>query len=130
MKSAAELRVKIFADGADKKNMLAMYHNPLIQGFTTNPSLMYQAGVRHYEAFARDILTVIADKPISFEVLSDDFSVMKVQARKIASWGENVYVKIPITNGQGKSSLPLIRELAQLGIKQNVTAIMLSLIHI
>jgi transaldolase len=124
MKSAAALKIKIFADGADKNDILALYQNPLVKGFTTNPSLLYQAGVRHYEAFARDILSFIPDKPISFEVLSDNFAEMKAQALKIASWGENVYVKIPVTNTQGKSSLDLIRDLANRGVKQNVTAIM------
>jgi transaldolase len=124
MKSAAELRVKIFADGADKKNIMELHQNPLIKGFTTNPTLMYKAGVRYYETFAREILTIIQNKPVSFEVLSDHFPEMKSQALRIASWGENVYVKIPVTNAMGKSSADLIRELANLGIKQNVTAIM------
>src|SRR6185312_3496068 len=124
MKSISELAIKICADGADKQTMLEMYRNPLIKGFTTNPSLLYKAGVKEYEAFARDILSVIQDKPISFEVLSDDFKEMYEQAHRIADWGRNVYVKIPIVNTLGQSTIPLIECLAREGIKQNVTAVM------
>lgn len=124
MKSLAELNVKIFADGADKQGMLAMYSNPLIRGFTTNPTLMRKAGISDYEAFARDILQAITDRPISLEVFSDDFDEMARQARKIASWGENVYVKIPVTNTRGAQSSELVRSLAGEGIKLNVTAIL------
>jgi transaldolase len=124
MKTLSDLRVKIFADGADKVGMLEMYRNPLIQGFTTNPTLMRKAVVSDYQAFALDILRVIPDRPISFEVFSDDFPEMERQARKIARWGDNVYVKIPVTNTWGESSIPLIRHLTQSGVKLNVTALM------
>lgn len=121
--SAAKLKVKIFADGADKAGILKMTANPLIKGFTTNPTLMRKAGVVNYEAFAKDILLSISDKPISFEVFSDDFDEMHRQALQISSWAENVYVKIPVTNTRGESAVPLIRRLAPTGVKMNVTAI-------
>lgn len=124
MKTVAELKTKIFADGADKAGMLEMYRNPLIQGFTTNPTLMQKAGIKDYAAFALDILSTIQDRPISFEVFSDDFNEMYAQALKIASWGNNVYVKIPVTNTQGEPAYDLIRQLAHSGVKQNVTALM------
>lgn len=124
MKAVTEFKTKIFADGADKAGMLEMYKNPLIKGFTTNPTLMRKAGITDYEAFARDILSVIKDKPISFEVFSDDFKEMYYQALKIASWGENVYVKIPVSNTKGAPTYDLINELATQGVKQNVTALM------
>jgi transaldolase len=120
----ADLKVKIFADGADRGSMLELYRNPVIKGFTTNPTLMRNAGITDYEAFARDILQAIPDRPISLEVFSDDFAEMEIQARRIASWGDNVYVKIPVTNTQGESALPLVRTLAKSGVKQNVTALM------
>jgi transaldolase len=123
MKTVESLRIKIYADGADRAGMLKMSANPLIKGFTTNPTLMRKAGVTDYEAFARDILAAITDRPISFEVFSDDLNEMEQQARHIASWGENVYVKIPITNSVGRSSIPLIRRLANQRVKQNVTAV-------
>ncbi len=118
------LTVKIFADGADKASMLELHRNPLIMGMTTNPTLMKKAGITDYEAFAKDILAIINDKPISFEVFSDDFGEMRRQALKIASWQSNVYVKIPITNTRGESSLPLIRDLSNEGVRLNVTAIL------
>lgn len=118
------LRTKIFADGADKAGMLEMYANPMISGFTTNPTLMRKAGISDYEAFAKDILSHIPDKPISFEVFSDDMEEMKQQALRIATWGENVYVKIPVTNTQGQSTAKLVHYLATQGVKQNVTALM------
>jgi len=124
MSSLADLNVKIFADGADRGGMLELYRNPLIRGFTTNPTLMRAAGISNYEAFARAILQAIPDRPISLEVFSDDFAEMEVQARRIASWGENVYVKIPVTNTHGESSIPLVRALARGGVKQNVTALL------
>jgi transaldolase len=124
MTTLADLKVKIFADGADRAGMLDLYRNPLIKGFTTNPTLMRNAGITDYEAFARDILKAIPDRPISLEVFSDEFAEMEAQARRIASWGENVYVKIPVTNTQGESSIPLVRALAKAGVKQNVTALM------
>ncbi len=124
MKPVKDLKVKIFADGANKNDMLSLYKNPSITGFTTNPSLMRKAGVTDYEAFAKEILSVIKDYPISFEVFSDDFSEMYQQALKIASWGKNVYVKIPVSNSKGESALGLVKKLADAGVKQNVTALM------
>lgn len=124
MKPIAELRVKIFADGADKASMLELYRNPMIKGFTTNPTLMCKADVTDYQSFALDVLKTIVDRPICFEVFSDEFEEMERQARKIAKWGENVYVKIPITNTRGDSSLELVNHLAQAGVKLNVTAMM------
>lgn len=124
MKTLADLCVKIFADGADKAGMLEMYHKPFIQGFTTNPTLMRKAEVSDYQAFALDILRSIPDRPISFEVFSDDFAEMEQQAHKVARWGENVYVKIPITNTWGESSAELVCCLAQAGVKLNVTALL------
>ncbi len=124
MRTLKDLKVKIFADGADKKGMLELNANPLIQGLTTNPTLMRKAGISEFEAFARDILQNITAKPVSFEVFSDEFPEMKRQALKINSWAENVYVKIPITNTREESSLPLIRELANEGVKLNITAML------
>ena len=124
MRTLKDLKVKIFADGADKKGMLELNANPLIQGLTTNPTLMRKAGISEFEAFARDILQSIAAKPVSFEVFSDDFPEMRRQAMKINSWAKNVYVKIPITNTRDESSLPLIKELAGEGVKLNITAIL------
>jgi transaldolase len=119
-----QLSTKIYADGADRAGMIRLNENPLIQGLTTNPTLMKKAGISDYERFALDILRVIKTKPISFEVFSDDFCEMKRQARKIASWQENVYVKIPVTNTKGESCCPLIAELSKEGVKLNVTAIL------
>jgi transaldolase len=124
MKSLTELKVKIFADGADKAAMLRLYAQPHIRGFTTNPTLMRKAGVANYEAFARDILDAIPDRPISFEVFADDDPEMERHARKIATWGSNVYVKIPVTNTRGDSTAGLVRRLAQSGVKLNVTALL------
>ena len=118
------LTVKLFADGADKPGMLTLYANPLIKGLTTNPTLMKKAGIEDYESFAKDILQHIKDKPISFEVFSDEFAEMRRQGLKIASWQSNVYVKIPITKTRGESSLALVRELAKEGVQLNVTAIL------
>jgi len=118
------MSVKIFADGAEKAPMLKLYANPAIQGFTTNPTLMRKAGITDYEAFARDILQAIPDRPISLEVFADEFDEMERQAERIATWGDNVYVKIPVTNTRGESSSPLVRRLAARGVKQNVTALM------
>lgn len=120
----SNLKVKIFADGADKAGMLNLYANPLIKGLTTNPSLMKKAGVTNYEAFAKEILGTIKDKPISFEVFSDEFPEMRRQGLKIAAWQSNVYVKIPITNTRRESALPLVREFAKEGVKLNITAIL------
>ena len=116
--------VKLFADGADKDGMLEMYANPSISGFTTNPTLMKVAGVDNYKSFAQDILSHINDKPISFEVFSDDFIEMEKQGLEIASWGNNVNVKIPITNTKAESSVKLIDNLSNQGVSVNVTAMM------
>lgn len=124
MKNLATLGVKIYADGADKQGMLQLNANPLIKGMTTNPTLMRKAGLKDFEAFAKDILQSITEKSISFEVFSDEFPEMRRQAMKIKGWAKNVYVKIPITNTRAESSLPLVRELAQEGVKLNVTAIL------
>lgn len=118
------LKVKIFADGADKTGILSLNANPLIKGMTTNPSLMRKVGVKDYEAFAKEVLQAVTAKPISFEVFSDEFPEMRRQGLKIAKWGTNVYVKIPITNSRGESSLPLIKELAQQGVQLNITALL------
>jgi transaldolase len=120
----ADLKVKLFADGADRAEMLRHYANPLISGFTTNPTLMRKAGITDYEGFARDILAAIPDRPISVEVFSDDFSEMERQAHKIAAWGGQVYVKIPVTNTRGEPALALIRRLVRAGIRLNVTALL------
>lgn len=119
-----QLKVKIFADGADKAGMLEMYSKPFIKGLTTNPTLMKKAGISNYAAFCKEILQEIKDKPLSFEVFSDDFSEMDRQAQEIASWGENVYVKIPITNTKRETCYALVKKLAQSGVKLNVTAMM------
>jgi transaldolase len=124
MKRVAELKVKLFADGADKAGMLEMNANPLVKGFTTNPTLMRKAGIKDYRAFAREVLAEIRDKPISFEVFADEFDQMERQAKEIASWGPNVNVKIPCTNTKGQPSHDLIRRLARAGVKLNVTALM------
>lgn len=120
-----KFNVKIFADGADLDGMVEMYRHPSIAGFTTNPTLMRKAGVADYRAFARDILGKIPDRPISFEVFSDEFTEMERQARQIASWGDNVYVKIPVTNTRGEPSYRLVHTLSRDGIKVNITAILL-----
>lgn len=117
------LTIKIFADGADIRGILDLAKNPLIKGFTTNPTLMHRAGVVDYESFAREVLDVVRELPVSFEVIADDFGRMAQQARKLASWGENVYVKIPITNTSGETSTGLVHELTSDGLKLNVTAL-------
>lgn len=124
MKSLSDLKIHLYADGADKAGILDLYTKPHIKGLTTNPTLMKKAGIKDYEAFARDILQTVTAKPISLEVFSDEFAEMRRQAQKIKSWGENVYVKIPITNSRGESSLELIRELGRQNVKLNVTAIL------
>ena len=116
--------IKIFADGADLEAILQLSRNPIISGFTTNPSLMRRSGVDDYPGFARKVLDNITDRPISFEVLCDEFDEMRVQARTIASWGPNVFVKIPVTNTRGESAAPLIEELSREGLHLNVTAIL------
>lgn len=116
--------MKIFADGADLESMIRLVDDPRISGFTTNPTLMRKAGVVDYEAFARKVLGTITDRPISFEVFADDNDEMLRQARLIASWGPNVYVKIPVTNTKGESTVPVIRALSAEGVHLNVTALM------
>jgi len=118
------LRIHVFADGANAEEMLKIYRTGTASGFTTNPTLMRQSGISDYSAFAREVLAEIRDLPISFEVFADEFPEMDRQARLIASWGDNVFVKIPITNTRGDSSAPLIRALSAAGIKLNVTAIL------
>ena len=122
--SVERLRVKIFADGANLDGMLALYRDQRIAGFTTNPTLMRTAGITDYRAFAHEVLAAIPDRSISFEVFSDELDEMERQAREIASWGEHVYVKIPVSNTRGESTGPLIRTLSQAGVKVNVTALM------
>jgi transaldolase len=124
MRTLKDLKIKIFADGADRQGMLHLNANPLIKGMTTNPTLMHKAGLTDFEAFARDILQNITAKPLSLEVFSDEFPEMRRQALKINGWAKNVYVKIPITNTHAESSLPLIKDLANEGVKLNVTAIL------
>ena len=124
MKSLTDLKIQIFADGADKAGILDLYAKPYIKGLTTNPSLMKKAGIKDYEAFAKDILQTVTAKPISLEVFTDDLVDMKRQALKISSWGSNVYTKIPITNSVDVSCIPLIKELSAQGVKLNVTALL------
>jgi transaldolase len=119
-----QLRVKIFADGANLEGMLALYRDDRIAGFTTNPTLMRAAGIADYRAFAHEVLAAIPDRSISFEVFSDELAEMERQAREIASWGEHVYVKIPVSNTRGESTGPVITTLSRAGVKVNVTALM------
>jgi len=124
IRSPLHLNIKIYADGADKATMLEMYSNPLVAGFTTNPTLMRKSGIADYKAFAKEILAWIPDRPVSFEVFADDFDEMERQAAEIASWGDNVLVKIPITNTQRRFSGDLLKRLARAGVHVNVTALM------
>lgn len=124
MKKIEDLNVKIFADGADKSGMFEMAVKPFIKGLTTNPTLMQKAGIKDYKSFALDVLAEVRDKPISFEVFSDDFIEMERQALEIASWGNNVYVKIPVTNTKQETSYDLIEKLSKQRVKLNVTALM------
>jgi transaldolase len=124
VRSISELRIKLFADGADKAQILQAQANPFIRGFTTNPTLMRAARVKNYEAFAHEILQIVTDRPISFEVFADEFNEMERQAHKIAGWAENVYVKIPVTNTRRESSMELVQRLSHSGVKVNVTAIL------
>lgn len=118
------LNIKLYADGADIGEMYELYNKKIVSGFTTNPSLMRKSGVKDYKEFAKQVLELIPDMPISFEVFSDDFHEMEKEVREISSWGDNVYVKVPITNTKGTSTLPLIEKLSNDGIKLNVTAIL------
>ncbi|HWK96683.1 MAG TPA: transaldolase [Pseudolabrys sp.] len=123
MTSVASLKIKIFADGADLQSMKTLYTNPVVKGFTTNPTLMKQAGVTDYADFAHKVLAAIPDRPVSFEVFADEFDEMEAQALKIASWGSNVNIKIPVTNTKGVFTGPLISRLANRGVQVNVTAV-------
>ena len=124
MKRVEDLHVKLFADGAEKAGMLEMYAKPYIKGFTTNPTLMHKAGLTDYRGFAKSIVEAIPDRPISFEVFSDEFDEMERQAREITTWGENVYVKIPVTNTRRDPAYALVRRLSHEGVKLNITAIL------
>ncbi len=119
-----DLTVKIFADGAELEGIRELYANPLIRGFTTNPTLMHKVGIKHYEHFAKDVISLVPDRPISFEVFSGDFAEMERHARRIASWGEHVYVKIPVTNCAGEPSREVLARLADDGVKVNCTGLM------
>jgi transaldolase len=119
-----QFKIKLYADGADIEGMIEEYKKGIASGFTTNPTLMKKAGVKSYEEFAKSALKVIPDLPISFEVFSDDFSGMEREARKIGGWGDNVYIKIPVTNTKGESTAPLVKMLSDDGLKLNVTAIL------
>lgn len=120
----SQFKTKLFADGADKAGIAQLAKNSSIEGFTTNPTLMRKAGIADYEKFAKEILEIIGNRPISYEVFADDFEEMERQARKIASWGKNVFVKIPITNTKSQSAVPTVKRLAGEGIQLNVTALM------
>jgi transaldolase len=124
MNSIGNLKIKIFADGANINEMLKLHKLDYVKGFTTNPTLMRKDGVTNYEKFAKDVLKEITDLPISFEVFSDDFDSMEKEARKISGWGKNVFVKIPITDTKGNSSIQLIKKLSDSGIALNITAIL------
>jgi transaldolase len=124
MTGVPDLRVKLFADGADVATMMALAARPYIRGFTTNPTLMHKAGVRDYRRFAREVVEAIPDRPISFEVFSDDFAEMEDQAREIATWGPCVYVKIPVTNTRGEPSYDLVHRLTHSGVHLNITAVL------
>ena len=124
MSAVDNLKIKLFADGANMDEILALYEDPRIQGFTTNPTLMRKAGISDYTGFAKEVLSHIKDRPISFEVFADDFSEMERQAEIINSWADNVYVKVPITNTKSEPALDLIRKLSHSGVKLNITAIL------
>ncbi len=124
MFDSKEPRIKIFADGADLKGIEELNKNPLIKGFTTNPTLMRKSNIKDYRLFAIDVLKIVKSSPVSFEVFSDEFDIMEKQALQIASWGKNVYVKIPVTNTRGDDAGPLVRRLTEAGVKVNVTALM------
>lgn len=124
MADTKNLKVKLFADGADLAGMKEMAANPMIKGFTTNPTLMRKAGIADYKAFAHDVLAVIPDRPVSFEVFADDFATMETQALEIASWGKHVNVKIPVTNTKSEFCGPLVERLSKQGVQLNITAVM------
>jgi len=124
MTELKDLNIKIFADGADLEDISRLAENPSIRGFTTNPTLMRKANVRDYRAFALDVLSIVGDRPVSFEVFSDEFPEMEQQALEISDWGKNVYVKIPVTNTRGEFSGPLVTRLSHSGVQLNVTAIL------
>jgi len=124
MPSCDDLRIHVFADGAELAGIADMARNPQIKGFTTNPTLMRKAGIQDYRAFAKDVLAIVPDRPVSFEVFSDDFDEMERQAMEIASWGGNVNVKIPVTNTRGESAAGLLKRLSRAGVTLNVTALM------
>jgi transaldolase len=124
MSDVKSLKVKLFADGADLAGMKEMAANPLIKGFTTNPTLMRKAGIVDYKSFAGDVLRAIPDRPVSFEVFADDFGQMEQQALEIASWGKNVNVKVPVTNTKGEFCGPLVERLSKAGVQLNITAVM------
>lgn len=119
-----DLKIKLFADGADLAGIQEMAGDSLIAGFTTNPTLMRKAGIVDYKTFAREVLAIVTDRPVSFEVFADDFPTMELQALQIASWGKNVNVKIPVCNTQGEFCGPLVRRLTDAGVQVNVTAVM------
>jgi len=123
MTSVNQLKIKLFADGADLDSMLVLYKDPSIKGYTTNPTLMKKAGITNYEKFARQVLEEIPDRPVSFEVFADDLKNMLAQAKVIASWGSNVNVKIPVTSTRGEFTGPIIRELSSSGVQLNITAV-------
>jgi len=124
MKESKQFKIKLYADGADLKGMIEVYNEGVVSGFTTNPTLMKKAGVKNYEEFARSAIKAIPDLPISFEVFSDDLEGMEREARKIAGWGKNAYIKIPVTNTKGESTATLVKKLSRDGLKLNVTAIL------
>ena len=124
MKKLQDLKIKIFADGADIAGIRSLYANPLIKGFTTNPTLMRKAGISDYETFGREVLALVPDRPVSLEVFADDFNEMIAQGRTIARWGKNVNIKIPVSDTKGNFAGPVIKELAASGVVLNVTAIM------
>lgn len=121
---ALKLKIDVYADGADVRDMLSARSGGIVRGFTTNPTLMRKSGISDYEAFAREALSAVGDMPISFEVFADDFAEMERQAKRIATWGDGVYVKIPITNTRGDSAVPLVRRLSAAGVKLNITAVL------
>jgi transaldolase len=123
MTDVNQLKIKLFADGADLDSMLVLYKDPSIKGYTTNPTLMKKAGITNYEKFARQVLEEIPDRPVSFEVFADDLTNMLAQAKVIASWGSNVNVKIPVTSTRGEFTGPIIRELSSSGVQLNITAV-------